>query len=60
MKVIMILAYVDPGAAGIVIQMIIAGAVGVGVYFRRTIGGLWLLLTGKRSSDEAADESKYE
>jgi hypothetical protein len=55
----LVIAYIDPGTAGIVIQMILAGVVGVGVYFRRTIVGLWWMLTGKKSTGKSP-ETKHE
>ena len=37
----MILAYIDPGSGALLLQALIAGAVGAGVYFRRAIAAIF-------------------
>ncbi len=35
----MMIAYIDPGAGAMLLQWIIAGMIGVGLFFRTTIAG---------------------
>ena len=37
------LAYLDPGAGSILLQFLIGGMLGMGLFFRRSIGGLFRL-----------------
>ena len=37
----MTLAYIDPGSGALLLQAIIAGAIGAGVYFRRAIAAIF-------------------
>jgi hypothetical protein len=51
--IIMIIGYIDPGSGALLLQLLIAGFVGVGVFFRDAIRGLfgWK----KPKSDESKD-----
>ena len=52
----LILAYIDPGSGSLLIQAIVAAALAVPFFFRRTIGGAWRRLRGGRStSDQEPD-----
>jgi len=37
----MVVAYIDPGTGGIVLQMLVAAVIGVGVFFRQRIAALF-------------------
>ena len=50
------LAYVDPMSGAIVLQLIIAAAVGCGAFFRRSIWGFFSrLFRGKRPPQEPSE-----
>ncbi len=51
-------AYIDPGTTGIILQMLIAGLVGVAVFFRQTIARFLSLFSRKKPSDDAEAEAK--
>jgi len=48
----MLFAYIDPVSGFIVIQAIVAGAIGAAVYFRRMIGRGVRLLLGRAKAEE--------
>jgi hypothetical protein len=49
----MVISYIDPGSGALLLQLIIAGFVGVGVYFRDAIRALFG--SGKKKPDESKD-----
>ncbi|HEY8241567.1 MAG TPA: hypothetical protein VIH35_08975 [Kiritimatiellia bacterium] len=52
------LAYIDPGTGGIILQMIMAGLVGVGFYFRKALKKFLGFFGGAK--DSKPDESPHE
>jgi hypothetical protein len=42
-------AYIDPGTGSLVLQMLIAGFVGAGVFFRKTVGRIF----GRNKPDDS-------
>jgi hypothetical protein len=51
-----LLAYIDPGTGSIVVQMLIAGVVGVGVFFRNQIGRVFQVFRPKRNPCDGKTE----
>ena len=51
-------AYIDPGTGAIILQMIIAGLVGVAVFFRQAIARFFGLFTRKKKHDETTANEK--
>jgi hypothetical protein len=41
-----IFAYIDAGSGSMILQVLLAGALAVPFFFRRTIGGAWRRLRG--------------
>ena len=50
-----VLAYIDPASGSILLQVILAGAVGAMGYFFRPIARIFRFLTGRKSSPVDAD-----
>jgi hypothetical protein len=44
-----LLAYIDPGSGSLLLQMLLAAALSVPFFFRRTIAGAWQRVRGVRS-----------
>ena len=51
------LAYIDPGAGSLLLQMVIAGALGAIAFFRGSIANLVGMLKGKKKDDSAPKDS---
>ncbi|NQT40951.1 MAG: hypothetical protein HQ581_25895 [Planctomycetes bacterium] len=51
------LAYVDPASGTILLQLIVAGAIGLAAFFRRSIHRCFHLITVRRHADETASQS---
>lgn len=52
-----LLAYIDPGSGGMLLQVILAGVLAVPFFFRRAIGGGWRRIRGGGSSHAAREDS---
>ncbi len=50
------LAYIDPMSGAIILQVILAGAVGCAAFFRRAIWAAVRRLSGRKTRDESAPE----
>jgi hypothetical protein len=46
------IAYIDPGTGGVILQLAIAAVVGAGFYFRRAVKRLVNLLLGRSPEKE--------
>lgn len=51
-----LLAYIDAGSGGMLLQVILAGVLAVPFFFRRAIGGGWRKLRGGGSTHAGRDE----
>jgi hypothetical protein len=51
------LAYIDPGSGTLLLQMILAGALAVPFFFRRTLIDGWRRLRGERAATPSARSS---
>lgn len=52
----MMIAYIDPGSGAILLQWIIAGIIGVGIFFRTTIVGFLRKLFGRKQDHDSKPE----
>lgn len=55
-----ILAYIDPGSGSMLLQMLLAGALSIPFFFRRSIGGLVNRLRGGTGRPEAGPADGHE
>lgn len=46
-----LVAYIDPGTGGVILQLIIATIVGAGFYFRKALSKVMSAVFGHRSKD---------
>lgn len=53
-------AYVDPGSGTLLVQMLIAGAVGISFYFRKALFRLTSLFGGQPKEKKPAPERQVE
>ncbi|HNR94774.1 MAG TPA: hypothetical protein PKM67_10125 [Kiritimatiellia bacterium] len=54
----MILAYIDPGSGALILQLLMAGIVGAGVYFRRAIARIFGFRKKKPEDQPRADSDE--
>ena len=52
----LLLAYIDAGSGGMLLQVILAGALAVPFFFRRAIGSGWRRLRGGGSDHRSHDD----
>lgn len=50
------LAYIDPGSGGMLLQVVLAGVLAVPFFFRRAITGGWRRMRGEGTTQAARDE----
>lgn len=48
--------YLDPGSGSLIIQALIAGLLGVSMFFKRIKLGIQSIFSSKKSTDDEADE----
>jgi hypothetical protein len=53
-----LLAYIDPGSGSMLLQVILAGALAVPFFFRRTIGDAWHRIRGNGPTPAPAKPSE--
>ena len=46
------IAYIDPGSGAMLLQWIIAGVIGAGIYFRRFIGKVLRKIAGRKDTED--------
>jgi hypothetical protein len=49
------LAYIDPGSGSMLLQVLLASALAIPFFFRRTIGDLWHRIRGDESPPASAE-----
>ena len=54
----LLIAYIDPGTGGVILQLLIAGVVGAGFYFRRAIKKIMSVILRRKPEAEETDKEE--